>query len=195
MPFTPIAGLAKCEVLFHNEFFDGVNVLWIQGPDVEDGAALGDAASAIASAYQSTILPQKTGAFVLDSIRLTSWETEEGPQVTSDANEPGGRTSATPATPERSALVRLRTALRGPQHRGRIFDAGYADDQWDVRGRLSTSSISQLNANWLAFRTALLANTPAITLMVHSRSLGLANPVVDAVVSDIVGIQRDRIRS
>lgn len=194
MAFVPVPGVAKCEVLFHNDFFDGVNVLHIQGPDVEDPVALGDAAGAIAGAYQTTILPQKAGAFVLDAIRLTSLESEFGPQALSVSGESGGRTTATPMTPERSVLVRLITNLRGREHRGRIYDAGYADDQADVRGRLSSSSQAQVNQNWLDFRSALAALTPAITILVYSRKLATVNAITDAVASDVVGIQRRRIR-
>lgn len=194
MPFSPIAGVAKCEILFHNEGFDGVNVMWLGGFDTTDSSMIQEAAGAFEDLYVGQIMPQKTSAFVLDAIRVTSWDTASGPQFEQVSGAVGGRSTATPANPERSALIQLRTALRGRSHRGRIYDAGYADDQFDGRGRLSPSSQDQIRNNWLAFRDLLLVPAPNATFMVVSHVLGLGNPVTDFRVSDVVGIQRRRIR-
>lgn len=194
MPFTAIAGVCKAEVLFHNEGFNGVNVLWVGGFDTTDSDQIAQVASFMASRYQENILPQKTGAFVLDAIRLTSWDTATGPQSTSVSNEAGGRAAATPMAPERSCIIQLRTALRGRSHRGRIYDAGYADDQADGRGRLSAASMTQVAQLWLDFRSDMAVDVPGWSLMVVSHTLGLANPVNDLSVADVVGIQRRRIR-
>lgn len=194
MPFVAVPGTMKVEFLFHNDFFDGVNVLHMQGIDVEDLAAMDDAAAAITLAYQTNILPQKCDAFVLDSVRCTSLETEFGPQSESISGEEGGRAAATPMTPERSVVVRLLTSLRGREHRGRIYDAGYADDQADVRGRLSPASQLQVMNNWQAFRVELLALPAPLSIVVYSRTLGVTNAVTGLNVNDVVGIQRRRIR-
>lgn len=194
MPFTAIAGAAKAEVLFTNAGFSGVNVLWVGGFDTTDSGAIADVAGFMAGRYQENILPQKTGQFVLNAIRVTSWDTATGPQSISVSNEAGGRSTATPMAPERSCIIHLRTALRGRNHRGRIYDAGYADDQVDTRGRLSTSSMNQVTQLWLDFRADMAVDMPGWTLMVASFALGLANPVTDVDTADVVGIQRRRIR-
>lgn len=195
MPFVAIAGVAKLEVLFHDQGFDGVNVLHVGGLDTTDAGAIADLAMNAAAAYQSTILGQKTSAFVLDAMRATSLDTVDGPQATSVANESGGRATATPMTPERCMVVQLRTALRGPSHRGRVYDNGYADDQAAINGSVSTTSRNQISQLWLDFRSALRAGGTGPDLVVVSYKLGLANPVIDCTVADVVGLQRRRIRA
>jgi len=102
-----------------------------------------------------------------------------------------GGSGAGQTIPQACALIKLQTALRGPQHRGRVY-AGPISEASAVGGFLLESSLEVMQPAWDAFVNGMGDAAPSCVLgvasYVHSHFQSLTNVSVESVL----GTQRRR---
>lgn len=86
-------------------------------------------------------------------------------------------------------VVSLRTAFRGPSHRGRIY-LPFPNAAAMTENRFGGTAIGTLTTAWTTFLAAMV--TEAESLVVASYKLGTASLVTNLSIDDVPGIQRRR---
>jgi hypothetical protein len=125
-------------------------------------AALGTGAQAVA------LLASIATTCAMSGVTLRSVHTANLPMIASTAAAKPG-TDATIALPnEVAAVVTLRTALTGPQNRGRLFIPGFASDTIGVGNVISPATVTALQ-NWANTIIAALSGQ-ALTLVIGQRA-------------------------
>ena len=91
--------------------------------------------------------------------------------------------------PAESALIKLRTGLRGRSHRGRIYLGGIGEDR-NQDGANTSATVSELQDVWSTFVSDM--DTAGTPLHVASYTLATSSPVVSVLAETIAGTQRRR---
>lgn len=91
--------------------------------------------------------------------------------------------------PSTCAVVSLKTGLRGPKHRGRVFIGPVAQSK-DINGTLADAGTIQ--TSWNTFATAIAAATPTVNLGVASYKFASFQDVATITCDSVVGVQRRR---
>jgi len=94
-------------------------------------------------------------------------------------------------SPATAAVVSLRTAVRGPRGRGRLY-IGPIVEEGIANGSLLGDTPVDLADAWASFGADLASGDPAIALGVASYVHEDFNPLIGLSVSPIVGTQRRR---
>jgi hypothetical protein len=193
MPFVPVADTVELVIDFVYAGHPGVNTLYCTPPAVIDFDSMSALAAAVATQYQSVILPSKHPQFAVGSVTATDISVADGVQSSSFIGE-AGTLDGTPASAALAAVIRWHTALRGRRHRGRIFDCGYDDvAMGSSSGGIPDAFRDLVVDNWLAFRSALFAGD-GTQLLVASRAAGTSQVITDITCAPVVGVQRRRLR-
>jgi len=98
-------------------------------------------------------------------------------------------TTAGDFVPGASAIVSLRTGLRGRSHRGRIFRPGIAEASMS-NGQLTTGSVATTQTAWNTFLTTVTTAgaTPVVASYLHQT----ADSVTSYLCELVLGTQRRR---
>lgn len=94
--------------------------------------------------------------------------------------------------PEAAAVVSFHTMLRGPAHRGRLFNGPLVESAV-ANGKVEAPFPADMLNGWLQFMDLLAATDPAIGLCVASYKLAEATLVSSVSVSVDVATQRRRL--
>lgn len=193
MPFHPIANCAKVEILMHHTITlqPVVNVLHCAATSAPTQAEVQAYADAVDHAVGSTL--NVWGSQVhYDGTRVTDQNTATGPQAlttTSAGQGTGGNNTAAGVC----CLVKLATTLRSRSGRGRIFigpcpqsDLINDGTQWDP------SYLGVIGTFMGNLAADLAAATPASELVVGSKKLGTAHPVITPTPQSAPAYQRRR---
>jgi len=126
----------------------------------------------------------------------------DGVSPTTSYTDPGGTnwsglgTSA--PVPQVCALIKLQTAVRGRQNRGRIYIPHLAEGALNA-GTIGASTGTTMGTAWTTFNTALQAGTPHAYEMVvasydrtHSGAGAHENPVTNFIGENFTATQRRR---
>lgn len=106
-----------------------------------------------------------------------------------DVTIPG--TGATePLPPDTAVVISWRTAVRGPQARGRTYWAGMSEALNDSNGRLLAASQAQMITGANDFLAAM--DTSNVPLVVASYKYAVYNEVVSATIDNVFDRQRRR---
>lgn len=94
--------------------------------------------------------------------------------------------------PEAAACISFRTLLRGPAHRGRLYNGPFRET-FISNGFIDITIANSLAANWQTFADALAAGSPVLGLAVASYSLATATLVSGVSCSTNMATQRRRL--
>lgn len=188
MPLPVIANTYRCTFNWTN--YLGVaprNVIHVQGTAV----SVTDVAEAVVNALQTHQFEGMNGSFVLHSLDALPLD-----GTSASASVPGGGYSSgtSPSgefSPASAIVVSLRTGVRGPRGRGRVY-IGPVNEGIMADGQIPGANATEITAAWDAFRAALLAGTPALSLVVASYTHADANVVGSNICETVLGTQRRR---
>lgn len=93
--------------------------------------------------------------------------------------------------PASSGVLSLRTEVRGPRGRGRLF-LGPVGEGAQAGGILSSGVVSDMQAAWLTAADELQSLSPGLPLVVASYKHGDAHPVSNIIMDPVCGTQRRR---
>lgn len=196
MPFTPIVGTVKAEILGRNGITNDaiVNVLHFGYATTPDLNAVQTLANSLLSAWATRVVPSLASPYRLDSVRVTDLATAAGLQFQAIDTTPATG-SGNPAPPQVCAVVTLYTAIRSRRARGRIYlspvqELGLAEDS----GLLSATYTANLAAAIGLIQADMAALPQNWDLAVASQLDGVSRTVTSRVVKPMVGTQRRRLR-
>jgi hypothetical protein len=193
LPVIPNGFLVTQRITSVPELHDMDNVFCVlcsastSGPDIAD---------AFADAYAATFDAVRSSAMVLGTTSVLPLDgiTPTGTFVTDKTGDTGGHNTGTPMPNACAFGITWQTAHRGKSYRGRSYIPGVSTDQVvDTKTRtLTAGAQTVLQTAAAAFTGSLAAQTPALTLVVLSRKLGLATTVTTGRSNPGVVEQRRR---
>jgi hypothetical protein len=198
MPFVPIPNAAQLEFIYSWDLQSVENVLTYRIPTTPTVADLQVLCTAAIAWWSANLKPLQSNQAALFSVKATDLSTQTGPVVEDTTGLPIVGTGGTASVPNNvSCAVKLITNNRGRSFRGRIYHIGLPSSV--VTGNtVSTTTRTALRNAWLAALT--LGTSPIWTLCVGSRYTanapritGLATPVTDISVNNVVDSQRRRL--
>jgi PPE-repeat protein len=185
MPLPIIANTYRTTLIWTNGSSSAANVLHVRKA-ASSAAAIATLVDGSAQALQwdcvqSTAVVTQLRVTPLDGSGATVFLTTAGAKWT-------GRTVGD-AVPAESALISLRTALRGPRNRGRIY-LPWTGEASQSNGVIAPASVANLITGWTAFIAAL--NAGRADLVVASYRAALAQTVTSFLVESQSATQRRR---
>ena len=93
--------------------------------------------------------------------------------------------------PASACVVSLKTALRGPAHRGRVYVGPVAEGD-QTSGIMGTGVSALMSPAWNTFLTTVAAASPPVVWVVVSRKHLTTNVIGQVVVENTLGTQRRR---
>lgn len=155
-------------------------------------------ADAVGAQVAGTILPELSIYIDYLGSRAYDMRTENGPVATSYTGAGDGGKAGQVLVPSISCVLTLRTANRGRSGRGRLFIAGWSEDNLEMGGFTSAAvgAVEDFGSGLLS-AAALIGWTWCVVSRYTNgqpRAKGLAQPVVNSEVrSTKPGTQRRRI--
>lgn len=185
MPLPIISNTYRCTLIWTNGTTTAANVLHVRKA-ASSAAAIATLVDGSAQALQWD--PVQSSAQVtqlrvtpLDGSGATTFLTTTGAKWT-------GRTTGQ-AVPAEAALISLRTALRGPRNRGRIY-LPWTGESSQSNGVIDPASVTNMITGWTAFIAAL--NAGGADLVVASYVAATAQTVSSFIVESQAATQRRR---
>ena len=131
-----------------------------------------------------------SNGYSLDHIDVIALDgTSAGVKVVPTVAVNGGDTGD--QIPQSAMLVSLRTLVRGPKGRGRVY-IGPVTELHQSGGFFDSTFVSAVQPKWDAFISSLSTGTPSMQLVVASYAHASANTVQTATVERHSGTQRRR---
>jgi hypothetical protein len=93
--------------------------------------------------------------------------------------------------PGQACVVSLKTALRGPAHRGRVY-LGPVATSISTSGVIQSAEVTAAQTAWNSFLAACAAASPPVVWVVVSRKHLTTNVVGQCIVEAVAGTQRRR---
>jgi hypothetical protein len=192
-PFRPIPLTAQVAVAGANATDNRPVVLVLHAltsgaPTV---ANMTDIADAVADTFEANLAAWPTDV-KFSTVTATDLNSSSGPQsVVAVAGAPLAGT-ATPDLPGATFVTEFMTAKRGRSFTGRVMMPANADSLDHPTGIISGAGITLQQNFFQAIATALIALTPASTLVVASRKLQVSTVVTSIVTRPKAGNLRRR---
>lgn len=175
-----------------------VNVVWLTCSVTIDLAQLGNIAAAVHAWWNTSVKPFVTSSLALEEVVVTDWTAEDSLQVVEIVSPPLAGTRAGDDMPSNvAAVTTFYTGRTGRSYRGRAYNGGISAS--DITGNtLGTTYLVGMISAWQAFGAAVEGE--ACTHVVASfvadgvpRAEGIATPIVDYGMNNVVDTQRRRI--
>lgn len=198
MAFIPIPNAATLEYIYSWDGQICENVLTYQCNTTVTAVQLQSLTTAALSWWNANLKPLVNGQAALLTVKATDLTSASGPVIEDTTGLPiVGTGSGTPVPNNVTVAIKLITANRGRSYRGRIYHVGLSN-ALVTNNTVSVATRNSLKNAWLA---ALSLGTLGLwTLSVGSRysnnaprTTGLATPVTDISVNQIVDSQRRRL--
>lgn len=173
--------------------FHAVNVLHVHAPGATESDIFTGFDTEISAQTSTTnVFRENSSLASVVSFEVLKLDGVSSTQVFVPTTWGGG--SSGEVIPNQAAIVSLRTTLRGPQGRGRLF-MGPVTEGNITNGRISSVRATQLKDNWFDFFAALVLQTPSIEPCVASYAHESFEVVNQVQVPLLMGTQRRRLRN
>jgi hypothetical protein len=154
-------------------------------------AVLADKAEGIADAFEDTIRLYLASEVTYLGCRVKAGPNDVGPEYTAARARPGALANA--MTPPNTAwLLKKKSALGGRQNRGRMYVPGIVEDATIHNGKITASSLTQMQTAADNYMAALASNDSPMVIL-HTASSD-PTTVVSLDVDPTVATQRRRLR-
>lgn len=188
MPTPVIANVYRCTFAWNRA--NGVeprNTIHVQADSF--GHTDADVAAAIFSALPSHWAYPCSSAARLLGFEITKLDGVSATTLNAVADT-GGEQSGD-IVPASAAVISIKTGLKGPAHRGRVYLGPLAEGVIS-NGELNSTSINDLLVAWNAFFASLVAGSPSLIPGVASYKHATFTGAANLSVSSFTGTQRRR---
>jgi hypothetical protein len=198
MAFIPLPDGIKIEIKMRKGGAPNVNVVWGTTAVTIDLSVLAAVGAAVRTWWDVNMQPLMSGSIALEEIVVTQWDVADGLQHVESVSPPLAGTATGTDTPSNvAAVTTFYTGYTGRSHRGRVYNPGITDANVTTN-TLGTLYVVNMISAWVAFGEALGdLNVQHVVASFQNnnapRVTGLATPIADYGMNNVVDTQRRRI--